>query len=494
MPPPQGPRAIPVIARGTPFPVSGRRPPGHGTRTKGRACMRGQRRPNGLLRFQRELRGWSLDDVASGLHRVAASLGQEEPGVDATTVSRWERGVRRPRPRYVRLLCQLFELPADQLGLVDRLEPRTGSVRWADFLPTSDTGGPENTAATELEEMERREFIRKLTTALGTALLPPALDHLAPEPWTALARALQRPARLDRETLEELASRTVGLHLLEQRIPARQLADEVVRHLRLLTHLLEFTQSPTVRGWLAALAGETAVLAGWLAFDRHDHACARAYYDVALDAAKEAGDGPLAACALGYLSYLTSLERSAEEAQRLLREARRQVGPAYPATRAWLAGREAQELAIAGETLAALDLLEHAYAEFERANPGEERSWTRFLDRSRFESLAVATYAQLGEAGAALTAGREAMASLAGPDFKKRSIVLADVAIAYARLGEAEAACQLGGEALAIGLRTESRLGLERVRELRRQLEPWSRARAVRDLDDQLQAMTATRS
>ncbi len=492
MPPPQGPRAIPAIARGTP-PWSASTEAWHAN-DKEEHAMRGQRRPNGLLRFQRELRGWSLDDVASGLHRVAASLGQAEPGVDATTVSRWERGVRRPRPRYVRLLCQLFELPADQLGLVDRLEPGMGSTPGADPRLTSDAEKPRSAAITRPEEMERREFIRKLTTALGTAFLPPVLDHLAPEPWTALARALQRPAGVDRETLDELESRTVGLHLLEQRLPARQLADEVVRHLRLLTHLLEFTQSPTVRTWLATLAGETAVLAGWLAFDRRDHARARAYYEVALDAAKEAGDEPLAACALGYLSYLASLEGAADEAQRLLREARRRAGPAYPATRAWLAGREAQELAIVGDTLAALDVLEHAYAEFERAHPEEERSWTRFLDRSRFESLAVATYVPLGEAGAALTAGREAMASLAGPDFKKRSIVLADVAIAYARLGEAEAACQLGGEALAIGLRTESRLGLERVRELRRHLEPWNGARAVRDLDDQLQAVAATRS
>ncbi|HZV52214.1 MAG TPA: helix-turn-helix transcriptional regulator [Candidatus Dormibacteraeota bacterium] len=450
--------------------------------------MPGQRQRNGLLRFHRELRGWSLDDVASGLHQVAASLGEEEPGVDATTVSRWERGVRRPRPRYVRLLSRLFELPADQLGLVNRFEPGADPVPGSG-RPAPDAPEPEDPTATELEEMERREFIRKLTTAFGTALLPPALDQLGPEPWTALARALKRPPALDRGTLDELESRTIGLHLLEQRIPARQLADGVVRHLHVLTHLLEFTHSPTARSRLAVLAGETAVLAGWLAFDRRDHVRARAYYAVALDAAREAGDEPLAACALGYLSYLTSLEGAAGEAQRLLHEARGRVGATYPATRAWLAGREAEELAIMGDTLASLDVLERAYAEFERARPEEERSWTRFLDRSRFESLAVATYARLGEADAALTAGEEAMAALAGPDFKKRAIVLADVAIAYARRGEAEAACELGGEALAIGLRTESRLGLQRVRELRHRLEPWNGARAVRDLDRQLQAV-----
>lgn len=77
------------------------------------------RRPNRQLRLQRRLRGWSQEDVAAGLHRLAASLGGPELGVDAAMVSRWERGARRPRPLYVRLLCRLFELRAEQLGLVD---------------------------------------------------------------------------------------------------------------------------------------------------------------------------------------------------------------------------------------------------------------------------------------------------------------------------------------------------------------------------------------
>src|SRR5262245_52235923 len=76
--------------------------------------------PNRRLRLQRRLRGWSQDDVAMGLHRLAANLdGGAELGVDATMVGRWERGTRRPRLRYVRLLCRLFELPAEQLGIVD---------------------------------------------------------------------------------------------------------------------------------------------------------------------------------------------------------------------------------------------------------------------------------------------------------------------------------------------------------------------------------------
>src|SRR2546430_16360272 len=77
----------------------------------------GCRRVNERLRYQRRLRGWTLDEVAERLHRLA--MAGPELGVDAHMVGRWERGVRRPAPRYVALLCQLFELPADELGLVE---------------------------------------------------------------------------------------------------------------------------------------------------------------------------------------------------------------------------------------------------------------------------------------------------------------------------------------------------------------------------------------
>ena len=61
--------------------------------------MEGEMRPNELLRLQRRLRGWSHEDVAEGVKRLAAERGEPEPGVDAATVNEWERGIGRPRAR-----------------------------------------------------------------------------------------------------------------------------------------------------------------------------------------------------------------------------------------------------------------------------------------------------------------------------------------------------------------------------------------------------------
>ena len=63
--------------------------------------------PNRRLKQARELRGWSQAKVA------------EEIGTDATTVSRWERGIFSPTPYFRERLCKLFSKNAEELGLLE---------------------------------------------------------------------------------------------------------------------------------------------------------------------------------------------------------------------------------------------------------------------------------------------------------------------------------------------------------------------------------------
>jgi transcriptional regulator with XRE-family HTH domain/DNA polymerase III delta prime subunit len=58
------------------------------------------------LRQKRELRGWSRGYIA------------EQVGVDVATVGRWERGERLPHPHHRQKLCMLFEMNAQDLGLL----------------------------------------------------------------------------------------------------------------------------------------------------------------------------------------------------------------------------------------------------------------------------------------------------------------------------------------------------------------------------------------
>lgn len=63
--------------------------------------------PNRRLKQARELRGWSQAKVA------------EQIGTDATTVSRWERGLFSPTPYFRERLCTLFDRNAEELGLLE---------------------------------------------------------------------------------------------------------------------------------------------------------------------------------------------------------------------------------------------------------------------------------------------------------------------------------------------------------------------------------------
>ena len=67
-----------------------------------------ERIPNARLRRARELRGWSQRYVAEQISAPSSYY-----------VSRWERGVMLPSPHYREKLCRLFEMHADELGLLD---------------------------------------------------------------------------------------------------------------------------------------------------------------------------------------------------------------------------------------------------------------------------------------------------------------------------------------------------------------------------------------
>jgi transcriptional regulator with XRE-family HTH domain len=68
----------------------------------------------------RELRaevGWTQQQLADKLAQLAWNHGQGHAAVNADMVAKWERGVKGVSPRYRALLCQLFGVTADQLGL-----------------------------------------------------------------------------------------------------------------------------------------------------------------------------------------------------------------------------------------------------------------------------------------------------------------------------------------------------------------------------------------
>lgn len=203
--------------------------------------------PNHRLRHQRLLRGWSLETAAEELDKLAPLVGQKHLGVTASMFGKWERGIHQPRGVYRQLLCVLYEATAEELG----------------FVPTS----PQEET---LEDMRRRTFLQGLGAVTGAAVTS------ALEPWQQLSAALHQPRRIDRQTVSELEHITISLEGLESQVSPRSLLGPVAGHLNTLATLLQGALKPSMHRQVSSIAGETAGLAGWLAFDMEDRRAAAA--------------------------------------------------------------------------------------------------------------------------------------------------------------------------------------------------------------------------
>jgi hypothetical protein len=144
-----------------------------------------------------------------------------------------------------------------------------------------------------LEDMRRRTFLQGLGAVTGAAVTS------ALEPWQRLSAALHQPRRIDRQTVSELEHITISLEGLESQVSPRSLLGPVAGHLNTLATLLQGALKPSMQRQLSSIAGDTAGLAGWLAFDMEDRRAAAAYFRAGIEAAQEANDRALGAYLVG---------------------------------------------------------------------------------------------------------------------------------------------------------------------------------------------------
>lgn len=146
------------------------------------------------------------------------------------------------------------------------------------------------------EEEDQDDVKRR--TLLGSAAIGVSA---AAEPWGRLAFALSKGSRIDTPAAVALINRAADLHVQELNLSARRLQSTVESHLDAITaalpHAGEHERALTIA------AGETAALAGWVAWDLGEYDKAGAYYDVTTECAAKAGHPPLRALALTYASY-----------------------------------------------------------------------------------------------------------------------------------------------------------------------------------------------
>jgi hypothetical protein len=320
-----------------------------------------------------------------------------------------------------------------------------------------------------LEPVNRRELVG---TALGLGL--------ASEPWGRLSFALSGKT-VDAVTADEAVRRTAAMFAAEERLPASQLYRSLATHLDHLTVLL--SSAGKYRTPLLVAAGETAALAGWLAFDMGDLPTARRYYDTATRAGHEAAHPPVRALVSAYASYAVNDPMTARD---MLRVAQQQLkGTGSATARSWVSAREAEEAATASDREGALRAVERAQTVYDYARPEEEQAWVHFFSRARLDSMTVAAYARLDHPDLAEVSDA-ALASLQPSDAKTRAVILGDVAGSYVLRGEFERGAEVARDALHVTLKSQATLGRERLSTLASQLP--TKDGPARELADELRA------
>ena len=381
-------------------------------------------------------------------------------GISQVQVCRIERGTNR-----VRDLDKLI-LWAQALGM-------PAAFAWFDIPDASEVSEADRESRSVTDDGSAEgDTMKRRTLMIGFA-----------------AGAVATPtARIGSTDVAHLEHTTAEYYRREEFNPARQLAPSLQRHIERLNDLLAGSTPAELRGRLLSVMGESLALYGWFAFDLHRYPTARRCYDLATAAAHDAGDEALTACVLGYRSYLAEAGGSPQEARDLLIAAQTHArAPSSATTRSWLAAREAELHALLHEETAALIALDRANTTYDYARPQDERAWTAFFTGSRLGSMAVTTYTRLDHPDLD-SATKTVLASLGPNDTKIKSIILADLATAAIHRGAYSTGASLATRSLAGATRQEVSIGADRLRYLRRLIEPRRSVAVLADLDERLAA------
>ncbi len=308
----------------------------------------------------RELRielGWTQQEMADRIGHLAWMERREHVGVNADMVAKWERGVKGISPRYRELLCRLFGVTPDQLGLKNT--PPTTAGRGRSLSDDQSLVAMLDNAAGLLDQLG----------AAGTALAPHMLHAwkdavttrrtmlglLDPSATDPVGHACAATATV--ADLEQLAER---YHALYNTADPSALLTSVAAHVRMAQDALRQDPGADERRRLLRNLADVAILAGRLAADDLGNTMSgRAYYSLAVDTAREAADDQLTAIAHGHAAQLAATEGLTIAALDHLSAATEQAR-STPTVASWLATIEATIHADRGDHAAARDALDRA--------------------------------------------------------------------------------------------------------------------------------------
>jgi tetratricopeptide (TPR) repeat protein len=191
-------------------------------------------------------------------------------------------------------------------------------------------------------------------------------------------------------------------------------------------------------------------------------------------------------CALAYRSYIPSARGANGRARALLAEGLEilsgQAEGTSPGTTAWISAMHAMESAQLGDARQALVSWKQAEEAYSVADPEEDRVWTYFLDRNRFDSYHIATYSRIGRIDEAQELAESVISRLGQQDRnrKKAVIIFEDIARAHLTRGAIVDAAKFAKTGLITLREIGFAMWLPKYEALAQSLRPHGRQPAVR--------------
>jgi transcriptional regulator with XRE-family HTH domain len=459
-------------------------------------------RRSGLCEARQD-RGWTQEEAANQLARLAWIRQGERVGVNADMIAKWERGAKGISPQYRELLCLLYGATPEYLGIARTTKGKAspspkaaspavtedglvdalgGAAAILDQLGTA--GGilqPRMFEAWKDDVIQRRVALKLMGIMPAVTVLPSAVE-------AARRSRSGKPTPENVRDLEYLADQYQTLY--HSTAPAALLTP-VAAHLSTLGDLLRQNPAPAERRRLLVNRARVGTLAGRLAFfDLQDPMAARAYYSLGLEAAREAGDQRQAAAVLAHVAFIPAAEQGFTAALDYLHGASEQLkSHPYGPIASWLAAVESEMHTNAGNPTAALRCLDRARDALDTPGLTVELPWFDYYDATRLAGFAGYATLRAGRYDDARTALGTALGQLARSAVKQRAVFLADLATVELHEGNLDHACTIAADAAHQLHQAGYATGAGRLRDLRAALDPWKTTTPVRVLDEQLAAL-----
>jgi hypothetical protein len=411
------------------------------------------------------LRRSALGATADRLQRLALDAGVTLTELVATADT---HGIELP-PAIRRAAAEMLREP-----LADPVE---GGLRYRACVPTT----IDIIAALGTADLTRQEGLVQAPFSADALIAPSrdwlvdhGADHAAGPESSRVGMAEAEAIRDTFSVFQELDTKYGGAHARMALV--QYLNSDVVP-------LLRKSCTDSVGRAVFGAAAELTYLAGLTAFDSGQHGLAERYYIQALRLASEAEEHAFAGNILAAMSHLAISHSDGHEAVQLAKAG------LYGAKRAGIRSVEmrlnamlARGHALLGESERCAVALSKAEVALDKARPGCELPWCRFLDEAFLAGETAQCFLALGQPE---LAQRFALESVKSSSRRTRRLVLSQLALAtsYVQMDEPEAGCSEGSKALNLIARVKSSRSLMTLRDFTSSLYHYQGISAVQEFE-----------